>query len=59
MTCPHDRSRILTYDAAPYRWIEQCYCGQMFAVTLDNHRLKLGADEIDIDDVAEEPRESV
>jgi len=46
MTCPHDRTRILTYDAMPYRWIYQCqHCGKLFATTLDNYRIALTPDK--------------
>jgi hypothetical protein len=35
--CQHVTCRILTYNAGPYRWIEQCKeCGEVRYVTMDN-----------------------
>lgn len=35
--CDHGRSRILTYDIPPHRWLEKCSgCGRLAYMTLDN-----------------------
>ena len=40
--CLHGHGRILTYDCAPYQWVEQCtQCRRLAVVTTDNRVLEI------------------